>query len=49
MMMNFMGSKTKHNKNGSNNYPGEVTPPGGYLHRTCPSRGSGRVNVPKRQ
>ena len=30
-------------------YPGEMTLPGGYLHRTCPSRGAGRANVPKRQ
>ena len=26
-----------------------MTPPGDYLHRTCPSRGSGQVNVPKTQ
>ena len=30
-------------------YPGEMTLPGGCLHRTCPSRVLGRVNVPKRQ
>ena len=31
-------------------YLGEMAlPPGGYLHRTFPSRGSGGVNVPQRQ